>query len=138
MSALDVTVGGRPWGRELSFAAVGAGVMGVGYVVLLGLVAAGWSPHLAYLAQAVVAIELNFALNRQLTWRDRRVAGSLRGQWTRFHASRIVTMPANQVLFSALVVLGAPAWASNTVCIAITMVVNYVVAHRWVFARAAA
>jgi putative flippase GtrA len=123
--------------REASFAVVGVGVMGVGYAVLLGLVAAGWTPHIAYLVQAVVCVELNFVLNRQLTWRDRRGDGSLRGQWTRFHASRLVTVPGNQALFSALTVLGAPVWASNTVCIAVTTVVNYVVAHRWVFAGAA-
>jgi putative flippase GtrA len=108
--------------------------MAVGYGVLLGLVAAGWSPHLAYFVQAVVSVELNFVLNRQLTWRDRRSVRPAWSQWRRFHASRVLTIPGNQALFSALTVAGMPVWASNTTCLVATTAVNYLVAHRWVFA----
>lgn len=131
MSAIAVIA---PRRRTASFATVGAGVMAAGYLVLFVLVdGLGWSAHLAYLVQAIVSVELNFALNRRLTWGDRRGLSSARRQWLRFHASRVVTIPANQALFSALTLAGAGYLIANSVCLALTLLVNFVVAHKWVF-----
>jgi putative flippase GtrA len=122
--------------RTLSFAAVGLGVMAVGYLVLLVLVEGfGLSAHLAYFCQALVSVELNFALNRRLTWGDSREHNSAKRQWLRFHASRLVTIPANQALFSLLAVAGVGYVAANTVCLGLTFLVNYAVAHFWVFSN---
>src|SRR5215472_2242058 len=58
--------------RFLIFSAIG------GFVFVLGLAVQVWltgalhvHPEYSYLAQAVVSVEVSFALNRWLTWRDR-------------------------------------------------------------------
>jgi putative flippase GtrA len=126
----------RRFRRELSFAAVGLGVMAVGFATLLILVRRfGVNPHLAYLIQAVLSVELSFVLSRYWTWGDRR-GSSVRegtGEWLRFHASRCISMPANQAMFSLLIFAGAGLVAANAVCLAITSVFNYFVSHRLVF-----
>jgi putative flippase GtrA len=122
--------------RQLSFGVVGVTVMAVGFLTLLLLVhVAGVSPHAAYFVQAVVSIELSFVLSRYWTWRDRRgrARGGAAREWRRFHASRIISFPANQALFSVLVLSGASIWTGNAVCIALTTVVNWLVGHHLVF-----
>jgi putative flippase GtrA len=140
MSVRPITVVGAPliarYRRQLSFGAVGIGVMAVGFALLFVLVhLLGVSPHLAYFAQAVVSVELSFLLSRYWTWGDRR--GSTRSavwrEWRMFHASRVVSVPANQALFSLLVVGGAGVFTANTICIGLTSVVNYLVGHHLVF-----
>src|SRR5918994_3436913 len=72
------------------FLLVGLTVAVPGHGMLLGLVAAGWVAWLANTTQALVTLQLNFAFNRQLTWR-RRLAGSPQTiwvRWWRFHAAR--------------------------------------------------
>jgi putative flippase GtrA len=122
--------------RQLSFGVVGVSVMALGFLILLLLTGpAGLSPHVAYLIQAVVSVQLSFLLSRYWTWEDRRGrtrAAALR-EWRRFHASRIVTMPANQALFSLLILSSASVWMANAICIALTTVVNWVVGHHLVF-----
>jgi putative flippase GtrA len=122
--------------RQLSFGVVGAGVMAVGFLILLLLTGPGGvSPHVAYLVQAVVSVELSFVLSRYWTWADRR--GRTRRaavrEWRRFHASRVVSMPANQALFSLLILSSASVWMANAVCIGLTTAVNWLVGHHLVF-----
>lgn len=136
MSALAGTPGAgvSPAKRTTSFAAVGVAVMALGYAVLyIAVEWLGWSAHFAYFVQALVSVELNFVLNRRLTWGDRRGLSGTRRQWLRFHASRVVTIPANQSLFSVLTVMGAGYLLANTVCLSLTLAVNYAVSHFWVF-----
>jgi len=123
--------------RELTFAAVGGSVLAVSFAVLFTLVSIGLSPHLAYVVQTVVAVELNFALNERLTWRDTRsrTLRELGHRWLLFHVARVVTIPANQLLFSALVVAGCQYLLANAICVAASTSVNYVVGSRWVFVR---
>lgn len=122
--------------RQLSFGVVGAGVMAVGFLTLLLLTGpAGVSPHLAYLIQAVISVELSFVLSRYWTWSDRRGhtrAAAVR-EWRRFHASRVVSMPANQALFSLLILSSASVWLANAICIVLTTTVNWLVGHHLVF-----
>ncbi|WP_028061983.1 GtrA family protein [Solirubrobacter soli] len=138
MSAVALTSAPTTRGRRsISYAAVGLAVMGLGYLVLFALVEGlGWSAHLAYFVQALISVELNFVLNRRLTWGDRREHSSAKRQWLRFHASRVVTIPANQALFSLLTLAGAGYLAANTVCLGLTFLVNYAIAHFWVFSHA--
>jgi putative flippase GtrA len=120
--------------RSLSYAGVGLAVMALGYAILFALVdGLGWSAHLAYFVQALVSVELNFLLNRRVTWGDRRELSSTKRQWARFHASRVVTIPANQALFSLLTAAGSSFVLANTVCLGLTFLVNYVIANFWVF-----
>ena len=127
--------------RQLSFGVVGITVMAVGFATLAILTnGLGMSPHLAYAIQAIISVELSFVLSRYWTWRDRRgrTRASLWREWRRFHTSRIVSMPANQAAFSALVTAGAGVWAANSICIALTTVVNWLVGHHLVFGPAEA
>jgi putative flippase GtrA len=128
------------YGRQLSFGAVGLTVMAVGFAVLGVLTHVGVSPHVAYAIQAVISVELSFVLSRYWTWRDRRgrSRAAVAREWRRFHASRIVTIPANQALFSLLIVAGASVWSSNAICIALTTLVNWLVGHHVVFGATAA
>lgn len=122
--------------RQLSFGVVGVTVMAAGFLTLLLLVqVAGIDPHLAYLVQALVSVELSFVMSRYWTWRDRRgrTPAAVAREWRRFHASRIVSIPANQALFSLLVVSGATIWTANALCIALTTTVNWLVGHHLVF-----
>jgi putative flippase GtrA len=122
--------------RQLSFGVVGVAVMAVGFAVLVVLVdGLGVSPPLAYFVQAIISVELSFALSRYWTWRDRRGAtrSEAWGEWRRFHGSRLVSIPANQALFSVLVMTGSSVWAANATCIALTTIVNWLVGHHLVF-----
>lgn len=121
--------------RPIVFAAVGLAVAAFGVLLLVVLVEfVGVSPHLAYLIQAVAAIELNFALSHFLTWGDRRRVGSrIARAWPRFHATRILTIPGTQLLFSGLVLGGCPYLLATAVCIAAAAGFNYAAGDRWVF-----
>jgi putative flippase GtrA/glycosyltransferase involved in cell wall biosynthesis len=122
--------------RAVSFGLVGGFVALVGFVILYVLVEyVGLNKNLAYFIQAVVSIELNFFLNRSVTWRDRRGVGfvSFLGMWTRFHLSRIVTVALNQVLFGAFVYIGINYLVANGLCIVIVMIINFLVGDRFVF-----
>lgn len=120
--------------RELCFSGVGIVVMVVGYGQLAFFIEGlHINPSLAYLMQAVISIELNFALNRHLTWRDRLNEHGFWITWWRFHMSRAATVPANQVAFSLLMLLGAHYLLANTVCIIASTVVNYLTGDKFVF-----
>jgi putative flippase GtrA len=123
--------------RVSAFAAVGLGVTALSFGTLALLIEVlGWSPHVAYVAQAAVSIEANFLLNRRITWGDRRHNGAVWCQWVRFHSSRAATVPVNQAGFSALTLAGIPFWAANAVCIVAAAGFNFLTAHVWVFRRA--
>jgi putative flippase GtrA/glycosyltransferase involved in cell wall biosynthesis len=122
--------------RAVSFGLVGGFVALVGFVILYVLVEqVGLNKNLAYFIQAVVSIELNFFLNRTVTWRDRRGAGfaSFFGMWARFHLTRVVTVALNQVLFGAFVYIGINYLVANGLCIIIVMIINFLVGDRFVF-----
>lgn len=122
--------------RQLSFAAVGLLVMAVGFVVLAVLIGpCGMNAHLAYLVQALVSVELSFLLSRYWTWRDRRASSraDTGREWLRFHTSRMLSIPANQALFSVLLISGCNALVANGWCVTATTVFNYSVSHRLVF-----
>jgi len=122
--------------RAVSFGLVGGFVALVGFVILYVLVEYfGLNKNLAYFIQAVVSIELNFFLNRSVTWRDRRGAGpgSFLGMWARFHLTRVVTVVLNQVLFGAFVYIGINYLVANGLCIVIVMIINFLVGDRFVF-----
>lgn len=118
------------------FAVVGGAVMVAGALLLVALVELlGVNPHVAYLIQAIFSIEVSFVLSRWWTWSDRRAFGRRRvtGEWLRFHSSRALTLPANQGLFSLLVAGGIGYFAANAIGIAVSSVVNFLVAHHLVF-----
>jgi len=118
------------------FAVVGGVVMVAGAALLVALVELlHVNPHHAYFIQAVFSIETSFALSRWWTWADRRAVGRgpIAAEWLRFHSSRVLTLPANQALFSLLVSLGVGYFGANAIGIAVSSVVNFLVAHHFVF-----
>lgn len=118
--------------RKARFALVGLTGVAVSYLLLwIGIDVLGLNASLAYFLQMLVTVELNFLGNHLLTWRDRH--GSLAQRWVRFHAARLGLMiPINQVLFVVLERFTGFV-AANTVCIALTTVVNWFVNDRWTF-----
>jgi putative flippase GtrA len=118
--------------RLLSFQLIGAGVALFGFALMALLVdGLGVHPTPAYAVQAVVSISLSFWLNRRFTWPDRHVR--LRNALGRFLATRIVTLPLNQVVFNLLIWLGLWYLLAQAVGIVITACVNYVFGDRIVF-----
>lgn len=121
--------------RPLLFAAVGGTAALSGFMVLVALVSGlGVSPTVAYIVQAVVAVELNFLLNRAITWRDR--PDRFWTAWWRFHAARSLTIALDQTLFNLLVLwLSVPYWFAHPCTVLIITVLNYQLSSRFVFAR---
>jgi cellulose synthase/poly-beta-1,6-N-acetylglucosamine synthase-like glycosyltransferase len=88
----------------LLFLTVGLAVAGIGQVLLLALIHAGWPSWLANVAQVIVTLQLNFAGNRYLTWR-RRMAGSKQSMWLRwwrFHCARSASAVLSVAVFPVL------------------------------------
>jgi succinoglycan biosynthesis protein ExoA len=120
--------------RKIQFAAIGLTAMAVSYGSLYLLVdICHVNAIAAYIVQAVLAIEVNFILNSKLTWSDRD--GGFWRTWWRFHATRVVMVPLNQILFTGLVWTGVNYLIANTICIAATMVINYMLGDRFIFTR---
>ncbi len=118
------------------FAVVGGVVMVAGALLLVCLIELlHVNAHVAYFIQAVFSIEASFVLSRWWTWADRRAVTrpTVVGEWLRFHSSRLLTVPANQALFSLLVSVGVGYLAATGIGIAIASVVNFLVAHTLVF-----
>jgi dolichol-phosphate mannosyltransferase len=86
MLLLDKTVGSWVPPRFIMFAAVGGVGVGVHLAVVAALLAAQWVDFvMAQAVATIVAMTFNFALNNELTYRDRRLRGRdwLRG-WLSF------------------------------------------------------
>ncbi|MFZ1301650.1 MAG: glycosyltransferase, partial [Candidatus Microsaccharimonas sp.] len=122
--------------RKLTFAAVGGTGLLLSFAVLWLLIDMfGVVPWVAYLIQTIVVIEYNFFLSRYLTWRDRRKDVGFWRSWVSFHGVRLLlTIPLNQALFTLFVsVMGWHYLVANTICIAVAMVINYIISDRFVF-----
>ena len=127
-------------GRGAIFAVVGALGFGVQLATLAALVRLG-CPLAATTAIAVEAAVLhNYCWHERWTWRDRRNGASTLARLLRFHgANGIVSIAANVILTSIVVrTLGWSPVMANTVAVAAGSAVNFLVADRWVFVRAAA
>lgn len=122
--------------RAFSFGLVGGFVALVGFVLLYVLVQyVGLNKNLAYFIQAIVSIELNFFLNRSVTWRDRRGSGvgAFVSVWARFHLTRVFTIALNQALFALFVFIGIHYLIANALCIIVVMVINFFVGDMFIF-----
>jgi putative flippase GtrA len=91
--------------RIVGFSIVGGSVfvMGIG-ILAFQVEVLHINQILAGFINMVISVEVNFLLNKYLNWRDR--PGSFWSQWLKFHASRIVTIIINQLLYTLLVELG--------------------------------
>ncbi|MBV9212716.1 MAG: GtrA family protein [Actinobacteria bacterium] len=124
--------------RFATFSAVGLSVTAVSYVTLIAQIELlDMAKPLAYAVQALIAIELNFLLNHLITWRDRAVHSKreLGKRWLAFHAARVVTIPFNQALFTALTGVGVQYLVANTACIGATTVLTFVAGEKLIFRK---
>jgi putative flippase GtrA len=127
----------NPFLRWCRFNLVGA----VGMVLQLAALACfeRWF-HGHYLIATAAAVELtlvhNFVGHLHFTWRDRRTAGAIPGQFLRFHLSNgLVSMLGNLALMP-LLVRGArlPLLAANAVAVLCCSLANFCLSHLWGFA----
>ena len=119
--------------RQLKFAAVGLTSLLFGTVSLIFFVeVVHLSNTIAYAIQTVVAVEVNFILNCTITWRD-RTQGKFWRSWWRYHLSRVFTIIFNQILFNSLVYIHTPYLLAFSVCIVVSLFINYTIGEKLVF-----
>lgn len=139
--------------RKLLFSAVGISVMLLSFVELWVMISLlGMTAWVAYAIQTFLSVELNFLGNWLLTYRDRRTENSVWRSLLLFHATRVFTIPFNQLLFTIQVMWlggwirsldvawltellgdGVPYLLANMVCIGTTTVLNYVAGDKLAF-----
>ncbi len=118
--------------RIFGFGLVGLGVMLGGIALLYGLVHyCHVEEHIAYFIQTIASIEANFWLNRWVNWRDRK--GAFHSHWLKFHATKIVTIPFNQLLFALLISIGVHYLLATVTGVVVAAIINYVANGQFVF-----
>jgi putative flippase GtrA len=133
------------WRRLAPFTTVGL----LGFAVQLGALQAltayaGWPWLPATLVSVELAVLHNFLWHERWTWIDRTIGpAAAGGTWHRlgrFHAANGLTSIAGNALVMAWLVgvLAVPAVAANALAVAVTSIVNFLAADRWVFATRAA
>lgn len=85
----------------------------------------------SYVWQTVFSIELSYALNRWLTWRDRDVP--VVSSLVKWNVQRLVLNVPNIVGYDLLMQAGMNWITANLVATAAFTVVNYVAADKWTF-----
>ncbi len=118
----------------VAFALVGAGVAVLGHELLRALVEAGMQPWLANATALVLTLQVNFVLNRWLTWR-RHIEGSSIGafrRWRRFQAARSAGLVLNVAAFPVLAPLVGVTWAYWALFL-VSGVMNYLSDRHWSF-----
>lgn len=120
----------KRWLRFNAVGILGAGVQLVMLALLLRL-------RVHYLVATAIALETallhNYVWHRRWTWADK--TGSL---W-RFHISNgLVSLGSNLLLMRLFTgAMGLPPVLSNLTAIALTSLLNFAIASRWVFAPSA-
>lgn len=130
---VDRAAFGRFAGRQfVGYSLVGAFVFVLGVSSLVVLVSGlHLNPVVAGLLSTSLSLETNFLLNEYANWADR--PGTHLRHWRRFHGARIGTVAFNQLLFSAIVVLGVHYLVAITFTTGLMVVVNYFVNDAVVF-----
>lgn len=123
----------RHWGRLLTFSVIGAVVFTLQFVMQAVLVRV-WhvGPVVAYIALAVICIQLSFLLNRRFTWGNRPISF-----WVacyRFNAQKAVTVTVNVTLYAVIVKLGMNYHLANVLTAGFLIFVNYAIGDSWAFA----
>lgn len=86
------------------FVTVGLSVALVGHGMLAGLILLGVAPAVANAVQALLTLQLNFAANHRLTWRERTAGSGVppRLRWLRFQLARGASLLTCVALFPVL------------------------------------
>lgn len=120
--------------RLLAFAANGAVVFVVGLAVQFALIKFLHLSHVvSYVIQTVFSVQLNFALSRLVTWRDRAVpfAGAL----VRYNVQQLAAAGLGMALYAGLDRLGMHFPESNIAVTLLLTPVTFVLGHRWSMAE---
>jgi glycosyltransferase involved in cell wall biosynthesis len=114
-----------------TFSAIGAVVFVLGTAFQWLLVAEGAGATVSYVWQAVFSIELSFALNRWLTWRDRdvRIFRAL----IKWNLQKFALSIPNVAVYALLVHKGMNWLVANVLLTVVFTVINYVGADLWSF-----
>jgi GT2 family glycosyltransferase len=115
-----------------TFSVIGAVVFVLGTAFQWLLVTEGVGATASYTWQAVFSIELSFALNRWLTWRDRKVR--LLPALTKWNLQKIALTVPNIAGYAVLVHKGMNWLVANLLMTAVFTVINYVGGDLWSFA----
>jgi putative flippase GtrA len=120
------------WHRFTVFGMIGASGLAMGVALQGILQRAGLPSWTAFSIQAIVLIQVMFAANRLITWRNRRVR--LSTALTRWNAQRMVVAAMSLAAYWLLARIGV-SWgpANAAVTIAFTPV-QYAIGHAWSFA----
>jgi len=113
------------------FSSVGAIVFVLGTAFQWLLIVMGDGKTASYIWQALFSIELSFALNRWLTWRDRHV--DLVSALIRWNAQKWALTAPNVAAYALLVWLGMNWLVANVLLTIVFTIVNYAGAHLWSF-----
>lgn len=122
-------------GRFLKFGIVGGAVAVFSLAFLYVLVEIfSIRENIAYFIQMIVALQLNFNLNKELTWKDRRgKKGEYWNRWAKFHGTRAFSALLNQGLFVLLNAMGMYYMFAAVFCLVFSTVINYFMSDRFVF-----
>jgi len=127
--------------RLIRFAFVGATCAVVQLACLSGLVTLGVEKQVANIIAIVLSTEINVFLSRQITWRDRHVAGlPAHTVWRALvthHALLASTLVINEAVF-ALVSHRLPYLMAGVCGITAAAITNYVGSNRMIFRLAPA
>ena len=113
------------------FCFIGGFVFLVGLAIQWVLVKHGVGSTVSYVLKGVVTIELSFALNRVLTWRDRHV--DIVGALLKWNAQKLLMSLPDVGAYALLVWLGMNWLTANIVITGLFSVINYVSGHFWSF-----
>lgn len=113
------------------FSGIGAVVFVVGTAFQWALIRYGIGSTASYIWQAILSIELSFALNRLFTWRDRHI--DLAGSFVKWNAQKLAISVPNVAVYYLLVWLGMNWLVANVLLTVAFTVVNYAGAHLWSF-----
>ncbi|NTV30719.1 glycosyltransferase [candidate division WWE3 bacterium] len=151
-------------GRRIAgFGLVGVGVLVFGLALLYVLIE--WirvNPRLANLVVSILSVEINFAINRWVTWKDRTEWVPARfpktaprwsrlkdwlsrtfsqqfwAHWRRYHLIPAFTVPLGQVIYNLILNLGQPWWVAVAAVQVIITSLRYLGMDRFVFRKEAA
>jgi 4-amino-4-deoxy-L-arabinose transferase-like glycosyltransferase/GT2 family glycosyltransferase len=113
------------------FGSIGVLVLVLGTGLQWALIEVGDGKTASYIWQAVFSIELSFALNRWLTWRDRHV--DLLGALFKWNAQKLALTAPNVAVYAWLVWLGMNWLVANLLLTAVFTLINYVWSNVWSF-----
>jgi putative flippase GtrA len=120
------------WRRFIVFSLIGAGGLAVSVALQGILQRAGLPSWTAFGTQAIVLIQVMFAANRLITWRNRRVR--LSAALARWNAQRIVVAAMSLAAYWLLARVGASWGAANAAVTVAFTPVQYGIGHAWSFA----